>query len=397
LDERLTLRKNLVGIQAVHLNKKDIYYTVPRMPTILASTCRRWRSIALNMSPLWSFLRVPTLEQYSHYPTRACVVGLSTFQRAKLCIGASKCEVVVGPTTDWSMVIEHLQSIPISQISTLNIVLPRDRLDLSQIPTARVLRIFGRESNNPWNPPPFYSLPTFVLAATRELDCHHALLAVNAPILSVTSFSLNFNSSRFPDLGHWLTNFPNLTTVVLSAFHTPEFQRTHTALHHSYIKTLSITSTIIVHLCASLERGALSLPSLTHFILLDICRSSSSEVNWGRLQSLFVNVTCFDIRAVSEPHFVSNIRQLLDAMPRLQQFTVFGNAVDDGLGALLIAPIKRIGKLVVSDSKTDGSIVTSYYGALKSSSADRPEDKLDLTIQFINCPCILPRVREQLS
>ena len=406
LDERLTLQRSITTSQAFHLNKMDAYGTIPRIPTILASTCRRWRMIALNMALLWRFLRVPTLAQYIYtsnpFVVRACVVGLSTFQQAKLCIGASECEVVVGLTTDWNMVIDHLASIPRSQISVMNIVLPPDGPDFSQIPTTRVLRIFGRSSFSTWGTvvsPPSYSLPPSVLANTRELDCHHALLAINTPIHSVTSFSLSLKvQTYFPDLGLTLANFPNLTAVVLTAnIDILHPQNTFTLLHHAGIRTLSITDTVIPHLCASLQRGAFSLPSLTHFILLDILPSSNnSRGGWSQLQSLFVNVTCFEIHAATQQNCGSNIRQLIDVMPLIQQFTIFGNAVNDGLGALLIAPIKRIGKLAVSDSNIDGSTVKSYLDALSSQPANCTDDDPGISVQFVDCPCILPCIREQL-
>ena len=403
LDERSILQGNLIDRETTHPSLDALYCTIPRIPTILASTCRYWRTIALNMAPLWSFLRVPTLELYECTAvTRACIAGLSTFQQSKLCIRTSECEVVVGPTYDQSMTNQHLSTIPPSQISTMNIVSPPDELDFSQIPTARVLRIIRRGTLSPfWGPvsPPSYSLPTSLLANTRELDFHHALPAVNTPILSVTSFSLSFNKeARFTDLGRSLANFPNLTALVLSANIDNIFRRnTFTPLHHARITTLSITDTIITHLNFLLERGALSLPSLTHFILLDIVPSRRKKGGWTKLQSLVVNVTCFDIRAATLQNCGANIRQLLDDMPLLQQFTLCGDAVNDGLGALLIGPIKRIGKLVVSDSKTDGSNVKSYYDALSSVSAERPKDHPDVSIQFVNCPCILPRIREELS
>ena len=407
LDERLTLERNLVTIHIDYLDKDGVYSTIPRIPTILASTCRRWRTIALDMPLIWRFLRVPTLEEYTHTPTpfvrrRTYVVGVSTFQLAKSCIGASKCEVVVIPTTNSSIAMKYLRSIPSSQISTLNIFLGCSGLDLSRIPSVMVLRIFGRDYASPGEiiTPPFYYVPPSALANTRDLHCHHALPVVMAPVLSVTSFSLSFkNNTYFPDLSHPLANFPNLTSVALSAnvdiLHP---QDTFTPLHYPRIRTLSITDTIIPHLCASVQQGALSLPSLTHFILLDIFPSSNNNrEGWSQLRSLFVNVTCFEIRAATQQGCGSNIRQLLDVMPLLQQFTVFGDAVDDGLQALLIGPVKRIGKLVVSDSKTDGSNVKSYYDALRSELANRPDDNWDISIQFVDCLCILPQIREQMS
>ena len=404
LDERLTLQKNLVIVQPLHPDINSVYGTIPRIPTILASTCRRWRTIALDMPLLWSFLRVPTMEQYTSTPFvqgRRCFVGLPTFQLAKSCIGTSKCEIVVSLVTNSDISIERLCSIPSSQISTLNIVMPSVAVDLSQIPKVMVLRIFGRDNSGTGEMvrlPPYYIQPS-VLANTRELDCHHALPVVSAPVLSVTSFSLSLkNNTYFPDLG-LLAYFPNLTAVVLSANVDSLHPRsTFTPLHHIHVITLSITDTVIPHLCASLQRGALSLPSLTHFILLDIFPSSNNNrEEWSQLQSLFVNVTCFEIRTATQQGCGSNIRQLLDIMPLLQQFTVFGDTVNDGLHALLIAPIKRIGKLVVSDSKTDGSNVKSYYDALRSESANRPDDDWDISIRFVCCPCILPQIREQLA
>ena len=404
LDERSALWGNLIDRQTYHTSIGALYCTIPRIPTILASVCRRWRTIALNLALLWCVLRIPTLEEYSlprPGPTRACVVGLSTFQQARSCIGTAGCEVVVGPTDDWSMTNQHLRSIPASQIFTMSIVSPVDGLDFSQFPTANILRIIRRGTFSVLEgpvPPPSYTLPTSVLANTKELDFHHAFPATNTPILSVTSFSLSLNNDAFyPDLGHSLANFSNLTALVLSTNIDNVYpQYPITPLYHARITTLSITNLIIPYLIFLLEEGALSLPSLTHFILLDILPSIYDK-DWSGLQSLFVNVTCFDIRAATLQNCGSNIRELLDAMPLLQQLVVFGNAVNDGLEALLIAPIKQIGKLVISGSKTDGLTVKSYYDALGSESGECPEDSVDILIQFVNCPCILPRIREQLS
>ena len=274
-------------------------------------------------------------------------------------------------------------------------------VDLSQIPTVMVLRIFGEDRFPTGRMVRLssYFLPPSVLANTRELNCHHALPVVTAPILSMTSFSLSFTSNTyFPDLGLPLCNFPNLTTVVLDANIGILYpQDTFTRIHHPRIRTLSITDTIIPHLCLSLQRGALSLPSLTYFILLDIFPSINNRKKWSQMQLLFGNVTCFEIRAATEQGCGFNIRQLLDIMPLLQQFSVFGSAVNNGLQALLIRPVKQISKLVVSDSDTDGSCVKSYCDALWSEFANRPDDNWDILIQFVDCPCILPQIREQLS
>ena len=406
LDERRTLQRNLIT-HIFYPDKDGLSSTIPRIPTILAATCRRWRTIALDMPLLWSFLRVPTLEEFTHTLTpfvqrRTCVVGVSTFQLAKSCIGASKCEVVVIPTTNPDIAMNYLCSIPSSQISTLNIFLGCSGLRLSRIPSVMVLRIFGRDYSRPGEmlTLPSYFLPPSALANTRELDCHHALPALNAPILSVTSFSLSLkNNMYFPDLGVPLANFPNVTSVVLSAnIDSIHPHDTFIPLHHIGTRTLSITDTVIPHLCAPLQQGALSLPSLTHFILLDIFPSSNNNrEEWSQLQSLLVNVTCFEIRAATQQGCGSNIRQLLDVMPLLQQFTLCGNAVNDGLQALLIGPVKRIGRLVVSNSETDGLNVKSYYNALRSESANRPDPHSGISIQFVNCLWILPQIREQLS
>ena len=398
LDERSTLR-HCLHRKGPFYPKHCAHYHIPRIPTILTSTCRRWRTITLNMARLWSFLCVPILNSTSMGSRQRFVVGLSTFQQAKSCIGDSECELVVGPTINWGMVTEHLRSIPASQISTMNIVLSSPRLDFSQFPTPSVLRIFQEtyyNSKEPPAPPPSISLPTSVLARTRELSCCYVLPAVDAPILSVTSLSLIlWEYACFPDLGLFLARFPNLTTLILSVpFVSPYPQIAFTPLHHARVRTLSITDVVIPHLFASLQRGALSLPSLTHFILLS---TSDIKGEWSQLQSLFVNVTCFDIRATFQLDCGSSIRQLLNVMPLLQQVTLFDTAVDDGLGALLVAPIKRIGKLIVSDSKTNGSNVKSYYDALRSGSSDHPEDDPGISIQFMNCPYILPHIREQLS
>ena len=399
LDERLALRRHLNFPVTPYSEKKYFYRSIPRIPTILASTCRRWRMIALNMARLWSFLCVPRSVNCTSagFLPPEFVVGLSTFQQAKSCIGASECELVVGPSGDWRMVTGHLLSIPPSQISTMNIVLPPDWLDFSQFPTASVLRIIGvrHDWREPSVLPPSIFLPTSVLARTRDLSCRYVLPDVDSPIISVKSLSLTFHSTRFPDLGLFLARFPNLTALTLSVeFGSPHPEITFTPLHHARIRTLSITDDVVPYLCASLQRGALSFPSLTRFILLRI-RNSTGE--WSQLQSLLVNVTRFEIRAATRPNCGSNIRRLLDAMPLLQQFTLFGTAVDDGLGALLVAPIKRIGKLIISDSKADGSNVKSYYDALKSGSGDPPDDNSSISIHFMNCPYILPHIREQLS
>ena len=399
LDERLTLRGNLCW-KSTSDKELSGCHSIPRIPTILASTCRRWRMIALNMAWLWSFLCVPTsVNCTSTGSRRTFVVGLSTFQQAKSCIGASECELVVGPTIDWGMVTEHLRSIPASQISTMNIVSPPDWLDFSQFPTTSILRIFRGHYRSIESSvrQPSVSLPTSLLARTRELKCHNVLPAVDEPILSVTSFSLDLHSTRFPHLGLFLARVPNLTTLILSMLLSRPGPQI-TPLHHARVRTLSITGGVITYLCASLQRGALSLPSLTHFILLFPPSSKDNEDGeCGQLKSLLINVTRFDIREASQRSGRYAIRDLLDAMPLLQQFTLYDTALTSGLGALLLAPMKRIGKLIIAESKTDGTNVKSYYDALRSGSVDRPDDNLDISIQFMNCPYILPQIREQLS
>ena len=66
----------------------------------------------------------------------------------------------------------------------------------------------------------------------------------------------------------------------------------------------------------------------------------------------------------------SNIRRLLDDVPLLQQFRIFGTAATCGLDALLVAPVKRIDKLVILDSEIDGSDIDSYYHVLSLEFAD---------------------------
>jgi hypothetical protein len=395
-EERSALRA--VRAQTIHLSRNDIYSTIPRIPTILASTCRRWRSIALNMTRLWNFLRVPTLETYFYLPGRisTCVAGLSPFRQAMLHIGASECEVVVGPS-DWNMINEYLHSIPRSQISVMNVISPPEGLDFSQVPTARVLRILKRGINHLMGaiqPPHSCILPASVLADTKELECHHALPVVNAPIHSVTSFSLSINNHAvFPDLGDVLANFPNLAALVLRVINTLFIynQRTFTPFHHARISMLSITDSVVPHLCASLKRGAFSLPSLTNFILLSIEPFVRTEL-LDHFHSLFVKVTHFDIRTGNQQDCGPYVRRFLDFMPFLRQFSLFGTAVDCGLDALLIAPIKQIDNLIILDSGTDGSNVNSYYDALSSESAD---GNLDMSIQFVNCAYILPHIQER--
>jgi len=179
--------------------------------------------------------------------------------------------------------------------------------------------------------------------------------------------------------------FPNLTALAFDIINTRPIGDVYTfiSLHHAHIRKLSITDSIIPHLCASLQQGALSLPSLTHFILLDIYRL----VHTGELvplQSLFVKVTHFDIRKGGGWKCGFDVRQILDLMPFLQQFSVFGTAVQCGLDALLMAPIKQVDKLVIFDSETDGSDVNAYYDALDFESADC----LGISIQFVNYPYI---------
>jgi hypothetical protein len=405
LEERSVLRGRFVHAQPSHAFRNGPLCTVPRVPTILASTCRRWRAIALDMPRLWNFLCVPTVAKYKSSPystsTRSYVVGRSAFRLAVPRIGNSECEVVVGPTDDWGAVEVHLFSIPESQISIMNIIAPPDRMDFSHIPTARVFRIIRKDSLPPFilfqgqalSPRP-YILPTFVLAGTTELECHNALPAVDKPIRSVTSFSLGLGSdNQFPDIGRVLVNFPNLTALTISITGCIDIQNQNTFVNCAHIRTLSVTDAFIQHLCTLLQWGRLSLPSLTHFILLNISPLHAAG-NWSQLQSLFANVTRFEVRAATE---WKPIRQLLEFMPLLQEFSLFDTAVNSGLSALRMAPLKRIDNLVILDSKTDGSMINSYYEALRLELANHANDNLGVSIQFVNCPNVLPHIWERPS
>ena len=401
--ERSTLRELFkFDFPAANVTRGAIYHTIPRAPTILASTCRRWRIIALNLPRLWNFLRVPTVETYRAGNTsRSCIAGRSTFHQAIHHVGNAECEVVLGHTDDWDMLNDHLRCIPRSQISIVNIVSPYHWLDSSQVPTARVFRLFNKTLLNRDNRAKrflYYILPVSALACAKELECHHALPAVIAPILSVTSFSLNLlDNAYFPDLCDALANFPNVITLVIRTewfFHT-RLPQSFTPLHHACISTLSVTVAIIPSLCASLQRGTLSLPSLTHFMLrIDPYYDKES---WVQLQPLFVNVTRFDIRVATQQNCGSNIRQLLDLMPLLQQLSVFGVAVSSALDALLVAPIKQIDKLVILDSETDGSDVNSYYDSVRSETVDGAGASGVASVLFVNCLHILPHILQRFS
>jgi len=381
-----------------YLSLDDVYSTIPRIPTILASPCRHWRTIAFHMTRLWNFLRIPTFDTYYHPPgrfaTRSCLAGIPPFRQALSHLGASECEVVVVPTTNWTVAIKYLHFIPRSQISVLTIMMLDSRA-LSQIPPARILRVYGKFTPSRWAPSlfPLYTVPASVLANTRALICHDHILVADAPIHSVTNLSLFLDSDFIvPDFSGLHSRFPNLIALAIDItdFESLDDPDLFIILHDARIRMLSITEPVVPHLCVSLKRGALSLPSLTHFILLDIFPPMHAA-KLDPLQSLFVTVTHFDIRAGGRWKCGSYIRQILDLMPSLQQFRVFGTTVKGGVDALLIAPIKQVTKLVIMNSKTDGSDVNAYYDALSFESASC----LGMSIQFVNCQYILPHIRER--
>ena len=108
-------------------------------------------------------------------------------------------------------------------------------------------------------------------------------------------------------------------------------------------------------------------------------------------------MTRFDIRVAAQENCGSNIRQLLDLMPLLQQFSVFGVAVSSALDALLVAPIKQIDELVILDSETDGSDVNSYYDSVRSETVDGTGASGVVSVLFVNCPHILPHILQRFS
>jgi len=393
LEERIAVRA--FRSDNDYLSLDDLYSTIPRIPTILASTCRRWRTVAFNMTRLWNFLRVPTFDTYHHPPGYVhTVTGISPFRQALSHLGASSCEVVVVPTADRDVVYEYLYSIPRSQISVFTIMMSDSR-DFTHIPPARVLRIYVKGAKDQFNDSggrwvfDDYTVPAYVLANTRELECHHTTVGANVPIHSVTSLSLNLNECDVDtiQLNDIFSGFPNLTAFTLNAigYQYPAW----ISFDHPHIRKLSVSNSVIQNIC---QQGEVYLPSLTHFILLDIYpRKYTHEL--GRLQSLFVTVTHFDVRKGGEWNCGSYIRQILDLMPFLQQFSVFGTTVECCLDALLIAPIKQVDKLVILDSETDGSDVNAYYEALGFESTNC----LGISIHFVNCPYILPHIREHFS
>ena len=330
----------------IYLSLYSLYSTIPRIPTILASTCRRWRTIAFNMTRLWNFLRVPTLDTY--YRPHSCVAtvaGISPFRQALSHLGASECEVVVVPTTSRTVLHEHLFSIPRSQISVLTIMMPT-RSDFTCIPPARVLRICAPGTTGSGNRPllPCYSVPASALADTRELECHNIIIRADVLNYSMTSLSLSISIHFIlPDFSGILSRFPNLTAFALDIINPQPIgtQQSFSSLHHAHIRKLSITNTVTPHFCGWLQQGALSLPSLTHFILLNIYPlSHTGELD--SLQSLFVTMTYFDVHKGGEWKCGPYVRRILDLMPLLQQFNVFGTPVKCCLDALLIAPSNKL-------------------------------------------------------
>jgi hypothetical protein len=121
-------------------------------------------------------------------------------------------------------------------------------------------------------------------------------------------------------------------------------------------------------LCASrsLQRGTLSLPSLTHFMLKII--PYNDKEGWGQL--IATALRQYD----SLRHPRGDPKEL-----RPQHSAAIGpyattlaiqNFQFRGLNAFLVTQIKQINKLVILDSKIDGSAVNSYYEPLRSDHED---------------------------
>jgi len=135
------------------------------------------------MTRLWNFLRVSTLKTGHHLPggviTGLCAAGISPFRQALPHLGASECEVVVVPTTNWTVVNEYLRFISRSQISVLTIMVP-DARALSQIPL--------RES---------CEFTSKVLLPVHGLDpCSHGTLYPSLFSLTQVDLNITYHSTR---------------------------------------------------------------------------------------------------------------------------------------------------------------------------------------------------------
>ena len=406
-DKRIILQPEvleLVFIFAVQCERLDIHAKFPQynhrvrsssscLPAVsytaasIWGTCRRWRAIAMALPYLWSYLEF----NFDHvwYESTDLEYALSLSREYQLEVD------IYAPRHNHSRGL--LSMLPLSRLESVTFI--HMNLLPSSFPSAKTVRLVGCRDNVGLRRCNTIHFPSQVLSNTSELVCFDII-----PLLDTTSIqTLKVHWTEtvlvsLPDFYTLLERFPTLTHLgVMCGWSVTLTELMIMATPLPSISVLSLTPSAFWPLDGMIEHGC-QLPSLIQFIV----RGDPDGRRCKPYPSLFralYPVEHFELQADEDTSMSTStrserLRELLDAMPSLRIVTLTGDIVPHGIRALMVEPVRRIEKLVVIGSKTDGCAIQAYSKAVENVAV---EGKSQMVVSLIDCPYVLSEVLQGLG
>jgi len=390
-EERKMLRAEFTSPEVNFERLEHMTRSIPKCSFTLAAVCRRWRSIALDMPTLWSYLRAPTWIRTppSTEGERPLYRGVGksaydcSLQRAK----KTPLELVLYPFSPESS--EFLMGLhPGSRPVQIHIV--RLTNIPSWLPVCHRLSVYGAGRPPSWNGADDLKAIVFPVRpySPIELTCTNVIPSFNTPL---NSQNFTFRSGASPqnlNIKHLSEKLPHLRTLQLLL---PDFTPTSVTPWTSTqtwasLTTLAITSSALQCLATGAHEE-LVLPHLTTVILANMFPSFIPPDSES-IKSIFRTVTLLEILDVSATVRSSDLRVFIDWMRVLESITIHGLAVEKTVEALSVVPVKAMTKLVIKHSTSDGAGLNNYAALLCGDNAQLPH------VSFIDCHFVPAEVRQ---
>ena len=362
-DERVCIKRSFVQEEPrIFTRNQNFISTSPRAHFVLASVCRTWRDIILDMPQLWMYLHLPYLVS----PTSPLSLSLlrATRQpgRHRPQLELTVFNALFNASTQYLIENVHSTVHDVGGISRLNIVRPTATLNyIPSVPRLFVYQPVINKTKSAWSlfsapvtvaaPSPLTPvvIDSQVLVNTVELSCVQCTPVLQDTIPYVKTFSLLlYGTAEIPDLGLLLLPFTELAALHL------ESEKDITILpikdvcpvRVTSLTKLSISSNFFPSLGEALRQGW-EIPHVTSLVILNVFGSFTHRSSTG-LGSLFGTVKQLHFRAVSAGEAKAlELRTFINLFCSLDALYLAGTAIPVISKAFPGARPKNISKLII--------------------------------------------------
>ena len=362
-DERACIRRSFIQEEPrVFTRNKNFISTSPRAHFVLASVCRRWRKITLDMPQLWMYLHLPYLVSPVSPLSLSLLRATRQPERHRPQVELTVFNAFFNASTKY--LIENIRSAvhDVGGISRLNIVRPTTTLNyIPSVPRLFVYHSVVNKIRTAWGrfPAPItVAAPSLltpvvidsrVLIKTVELSCVQCIPALQDYIPSVKMFSLHLcATTEIPDLGLLLLQFPALAALHLESEKDIPIPpvKVISPLRIASLTKLLVSSNFLPVLGESLRQG-LTIPYVTSLVMLDVFDSFSHE-SYAGLGSLFHTVKQLDFRTVSAGEAkATELRNFISLFYSIDTLYLANTAIPVISKALAGRPRRNISKVII--------------------------------------------------